>query len=103
MQLNNNKTLKESLRRLFLKISFLSELRNGHVTKDYWDECKMARNAFTPDDIHKMQMMCRHTDDNKQSKSICLLPEKAGVGKRASGMIKGVGNTDIFLCWWGIH
>lgn len=29
--------------------------------------------------------------------------EKAGVGKRASGMIKGVGNTDIFLCWWGIH
>lgn len=30
--------------------------------------------------------------------------EKAGVGKRASDMIKGVGNTDIlFYVVWGIH
>lgn len=42
--------------------AFLSDLDKNKVTKEYWDECKMARNAFTPDDIHKMQMMCRHTD-----------------------------------------
>lgn len=45
--------------------AFLSDLDSHKVTKEYWDECKMARNAFTPDDIHKMQMMCRHTDDNR--------------------------------------
>lgn len=42
--------------------AFLHDLDSHKVTKEYWDECKMARNAFTPDDIHKMQMMCRHTD-----------------------------------------
>lgn len=35
--------------------AFLSDLDSHKVTKEYWDECKMARNAFTPDDIHKMQ------------------------------------------------
>lgn len=45
--------------------AFLHDLDSHKVTKEYWDECKMARDAFTPEDIHKMQMMCRHTDDNR--------------------------------------
>ena len=65
--------------------AFLSDLDKNKVTKEYWDECKMARNAFTPDDIHKMQMMCRHTDDN-----LFAAREKFSVsGIPTSGMIKG--------------
>lgn len=45
--------------------AFLHDLDSHKTTKEYWDECKMARDAFTPEDIQKMQMMCRHTDDNR--------------------------------------
>lgn len=45
--------------------AFLSDLDSHKVTKEYWDACKMARNAFTPEDIENMKMMCRHTDDNR--------------------------------------
>ena len=45
--------------------AFLHDLDSHKTTKEYWDECKIARDVFTPEDIHKMKMMCGHTDDNR--------------------------------------
>lgn len=39
--------------------AFLKELNENKTTKEYWNECKAARNAFTSDDIENMKMMCK--------------------------------------------
>ncbi len=37
---------------------FLQQLRSQKATKDYWEECAKARNAFSASEIEKMKKMC---------------------------------------------
>lgn len=44
--------------------AFLKELNENKTTKEYWDECKAARNTFTTDDVENMKMMCKRGDES---------------------------------------
>lgn len=40
--------------------SFLADLEENKITKDYWKECKESKEIFSSLDLEKMKKMCEN-------------------------------------------